>query len=57
MMKLIVDLFECFCPECGPNHCLDHTGEGEADDAAWCEACGWEGVCADLEGAEDDEEY
>lgn len=56
-MKLIVDLFECFCPECGPNHCLDHTGEGEADDAAWCEACGWEGVCADLEGAEDDEEY
>lgn len=53
VLKKRVDLFEAICPGCGDG-CLDTTGEGDLDDRAWCEDCGWEGTCRDL--IPDDEE-
>ncbi len=43
-----IDLFTAECPSCGPEHVLDHTGQGEPEDKAWCENCGWEGKVSDL---------
>lgn len=43
-----IDLFDAYCPTCGPNHTLDNEGEGKREDKAWCEQCDWEGTCGDL---------
>lgn len=48
LTKTVLDLSEAYCPECGPNHILDCVGDGEPEDEAWCESCGWQGNCQDL---------
>ncbi len=43
-----IDLSEAFCPNCGPNHCLNNGGIGRREGPAWCDVCAWEGTNGDL---------
>ena len=43
-----IDLTEAYCPNCGPNHCLENGGVGRRNGPARCDACDWEGTNGDL---------